>query len=254
MMQTYFPYGASTQPQPGFFEIQSYLLWVKSINTSLITQYESRIQKLKTTLLDPTLKGKERKKYRQRKLRATKARTGCISTLSRIENELAQLNSQINLQPFLPPAPVYPVVVPQFVPPTPIYPSYAQYQLYQPYPTPSLIVPPPLEYRPSRSQSSPGPSSPRWDIPTVESGWILSQQQQGVLDSIDQLYPQGIYQDMPMSPMTCQPSALIEETGPPPIVGWNPHFTFQDGDSQSMPEQIADTGIQYVEGQISQTI
>lgn len=253
MMQTYFPYGSYTQPQPGFFEIQSYLLWVKSINTSLIAQYESRIQKLKTTLLDSTLKGKDRRKYRQRKLRAAKARTECVNTVSRVDNELGQLNAQV----YRPAPPVCPITVPQYIPTTPIYSPALQYPQYQPYqqyqPLLSPIPATPTDYRPSRTQSSPGPTSPKWDAPRVGSTW-LQPQQQNIPEPISQPAYADIYQDMPLSPLTplsYDSTPLVEPTGPP-VVGWNPYFSFHGGDVVNNTEAVVGNGVEDVNARLNQ--
>jgi hypothetical protein len=236
MMQTYFPYGAYTQQQPSFFEMQSYLLWVKSINTSLMTQYESRIQKLKTILLDPGLKGKDRRKYRQRKLRAAKARTECANTLNRVDNELFQLNAQV----YSPPPPVCPIVVPQYIPATPIYSPSLQYPHYQSFTPMSPIPATPSNYRPLRTQSSPGPISPGWDASRGSNIWAAAPRHQNVLGPIPRpVYQPEVFRDSPLSPLTpLSYDGFVSELTSPPVVGWNPYFSFQgvetaEGDVQT---------------------
>jgi hypothetical protein len=77
------------------------LTWVKNNTSALLSQHATRIKELDIVLSDPGVKGKERKKIRQRRLRALKSQESCLSDLDTINNALVQLDARINVPVFL---------------------------------------------------------------------------------------------------------------------------------------------------------
>jgi len=106
----------------GYIGDHNYLSYVKNNTSVLLSQYRIRIQELDTVLSDPSIKGNERRRIRQRRLRALRGQETCLKNLDAVNNALLELNaSRLSTTPYPPSA-----AIAQYVPPILHYPPAFQ--------------------------------------------------------------------------------------------------------------------------------
>jgi hypothetical protein len=107
-----------TQTSFGLNTNRNYLTWVRTNITALFSQYATRIRELDVVLADPSVKGKERKKIRQRRLRTIKSQDMCVKDIDAINNALLRLDTGL-AGPVLP----HVAAISQYFPPLLNYPQ-----------------------------------------------------------------------------------------------------------------------------------